>query len=63
MKTMSRDPDNDYDIDDGVYFAKEDLVGKRYAEMTSLQARQMVRDAVDDRKFKGARRNLRQDSL
>ena len=54
MKTMVRDPDNDYDIDDGVYFRKEDLVGERGAEMTSLQARQMVRDAVDDGKFKRA---------
>lgn len=51
MKTMVRDPDNDYDIDDGVYFRKEDLVGGRGAEMTSLQARQMVRDAVDDGKL------------
>nr|CCD32131.1 Conserved hypothetical protein [Methylocystis sp. SC2] len=54
MKTMVRDPDNDYDIDDGVYFRKGDLVGERGAEMTSLQARQMVRDAVDDGKFKRA---------
>ena len=54
MKTMIRDPDNDYDIDDGVYFRKEDLVGKRGAEMTSLQARQMVRDAVDHGKLKQA---------
>jgi hypothetical protein len=54
MKTMVRDPDNDYDIDDGVYFRKEDLVGGRGAEMTSLQARQMVRNAVDDGKFKRA---------
>ncbi len=54
MKTMVRDPDNDYDIDDGVYFRKGDLLGDRGAEMTSLQARQMVRDAVDDGKFKRA---------
>jgi hypothetical protein len=54
MKTMVRDPDNDYDIDDGVYFSKEDLVGDCGAEMTSLQGRQMVRDAVDDGKFKRA---------
>ena len=54
MKTMVRDPDNDYDIDDGVYFRKEGLVGERGAEMTSLQARQMVRDAVDDGRFKQA---------
>lgn len=52
IKTMTCDPNNDYDIDDGVYFKKEDLVGDRGAEMTSLQARQMVRDAVDDGKFK-----------
>ncbi|MYC59055.1 MAG: hypothetical protein F4X09_02515 [Gammaproteobacteria bacterium] len=51
MKTMVRDPDNDYDIDDGVYFNKEDLVGARGAELTSLQARQMVRDAVDNGQF------------
>jgi hypothetical protein len=54
MKTMCRDPDKDYDIDDGVYFHKKDLVGNRGAEMTSLQARWMVRDAVDDGKFKRA---------
>lgn len=51
MKTMLRDKNLDYDIDDGVYFAKEDLIGERGAEMTSRQARQMVRDAVDDGKF------------
>ena len=54
MKTMVRDPDNDYDIDDGVYFRKDELVGPRGAEMTSLQARQMVRDAVDNVRFKEA---------
>lgn len=54
MKTMCRDPDNDYDIDDGVYFKKTDLVGDRGAELTSLQARWMVRDAIDDGKFKRA---------
>lgn len=54
MKTMTQHPDNDYDIDDGVYFIKEDLVGERGAEMTALQARQMVRDAVDDGSFKTA---------
>ena len=52
MKTMTQHPENDYDIDDGVYFAKEDLVGDRGAEMSALQVRQMVRDAVDDGSFK-----------
>lgn len=54
MKTMCRDPENDYDIDDGVYLHKADLVGARGAELTSLQARWMVRDAIDDGKFKRA---------
>ncbi|WP_037569610.1 cyclic GMP-AMP synthase DncV-like nucleotidyltransferase [Sphingomonas sp. S17] len=54
MKTMLRDAANDYDIDDGVYFWKEDLVGDRGAEKTSIQARWMVRDAIDDGSFKTA---------
>ncbi|WP_114947575.1 cyclic GMP-AMP synthase DncV-like nucleotidyltransferase [Microvirga calopogonii] len=54
MKTMVQHPERDYDIDDGVYFAKEDLVGERGAEMSSLQARQMVRNALDDGSFKQA---------
>lgn len=52
MKTMVRHPDNKYDIDDGVYFNKEDLVGERGAEMSARHARQMVRDAIDDGSFK-----------
>jgi hypothetical protein len=52
MKTMTQHPDKDYDIDDGVYFLKEDLVGPRGAEMSALQVRQMVRDALDDGSFK-----------
>jgi hypothetical protein len=54
MKTMTQHPEKDYDIDDGVYFAKEDLVGPRGGEMSALEARQMVRDAVDDGSFKKA---------
>src|SRR3954468_6324383 len=45
MKTMVQHPDNDYDIDDGVYFDRDLLIGERGAEMSALQARQMVRDA------------------
>lgn len=52
MKTMLRDADNDYDIDDGAYFEKKDLVGDRGAYLTSLQARQMVCNAMDDGSFK-----------
>lgn len=52
MKTMTQHPERDYDIDDGIYFAKEVLIGERGAEMSALQARQMVRDAIDDGSFK-----------
>jgi hypothetical protein len=52
MKTMVQHPANDYDIDDGVYFDKAVLLGQHGAEMTALQARQMVRDALDDGSFK-----------
>ena len=52
MKNMTQHPDNDWDIDDGVYFDKTDLVGPRRGEMSPLEARQMVRDAVDDGSFK-----------
>jgi hypothetical protein len=39
MKTMTQHLAKDYDIDDGVYFSKEVLVGDRGAEMSALQAR------------------------
>jgi hypothetical protein len=52
MKTMVRHPEKDYDIDDGVYFDKEVLLGERGAEMSASQTRQMVRDALDDGSFK-----------
>lgn len=52
MKTMVQHPENDYDIDDGIYFEKDDLKGQNGAEKSALQARQMVRDAVDDGCFK-----------
>ena len=52
LKNMTQHPDNDWDIDDGVYFDKDDLVGPKGGEMSSLDARQMVRDAVDDGSFK-----------
>jgi hypothetical protein len=51
MKTMTQHPEKDYDIDDGVYFDKGVLVGDRGAEMSALQARHMVCDALDDGSF------------
>src|SRR5688572_18327209 len=52
MKTMVWLPENDYDIDDGCYFAAEDLAGNNGAAMSPLDVRKMVRDAVDDGSFK-----------
>jgi hypothetical protein len=52
MKTMVRHSEKDYDIDDGVCFAQEVLVGDRGAEMSALQTRQAVCDALDDGSFK-----------
>ncbi|HEX8286828.1 MAG TPA: hypothetical protein VF556_02465 [Pyrinomonadaceae bacterium] len=51
MKTMVQHPENDYDIDDGVYFLGENLKDSYGIEMSSLTARQMIRDAVDDGSF------------
>lgn len=52
MKTMTQHPTNDYDIDDGVYFDQAVLVGTRGADMTALQARQMVCEALHFSQFK-----------
>lgn len=46
MRTMTQHPEKDYDIDDGVYFEKSDLVGPRGGEMSANEAKWMVRDAV-----------------
>ena len=51
MLTMVQHADNKYDIDDGVYFQISDLVGSKGAEMSALEVRKMVRDAVDDGSF------------
>jgi hypothetical protein len=52
MLTMVQQPGNDYDIDDGCYFAADDLVTSTGAAMSPLDVRKMVRDAVDDGSFK-----------
>jgi hypothetical protein len=46
MRTMVQDDANDYDIDDGAYFASEDLVDGNNAALTPLAARQRVCDAL-----------------
>ena len=52
MRTTIQEPSNDYDIDDGVVFSKESLQGARGADKGAREARDMVRDAVDDGSFK-----------
>jgi len=46
MRTMVQDAENDYDIDDGAYFAKEDLVNGKGEELSAPQARERVRQAL-----------------
>lgn len=54
MRTTIQEPNNDYDIDNGAVFTKESLRGERGADKSPLEARHMVRDAVDDGSFKQA---------
>lgn len=46
MRTMVQDDDNDYDIDDGAYFASDDLKDGAGATLTPLAARHRVCDAL-----------------
>lgn len=52
MRTINQHPENDYDIDVGVVFKKEDLKGPQGADKTALDARKMVCDAVQEKRFK-----------
>ena len=54
MRTMIQHAAKDYDIDDGVYFKKSELVGPGGAEKSAAAAKEMVRKAVHDEKFKKA---------
>lgn len=51
MRTMIQHPNNDYDIDDGIYFDKDDLKGSSGAYKSSLEARKMVCNALQDERF------------
>lgn len=52
MRTMVQDENLDYDIDDGVYFRPEDLKGADGKELTPLQVRQRICDALSrDQRF------------
>jgi hypothetical protein len=46
MKTMTQHPENDYDIDDGAAFNAEKLLKPDGIEMTAVEAKTMVRDAL-----------------
>lgn len=48
MKTMVQDSQNEYDIDDGVYFLPEDLTGFLGMSLSPLEARTLVCDALSD---------------
>ncbi len=46
MGTIVRDPEDGYDIDDGIYFTRRAFVGPNGGEMSAYAARQMVLDAA-----------------
>lgn len=51
MLTMVQDPDNDYDIDDGVYFTEASLKDRSGNPMLPAAVREMVRFALRDDRF------------
>lgn len=51
MLTMVQDQDNDYDIDDGVYFTQESIWDEDGNDMSPRDARQIVCDALQDGRF------------
>jgi len=51
MRTMVQDDDCDYDIDDGVYFEKEDLKDMSGEYLAPRAARQRVRNALKDERL------------
>ena len=52
MWTMIQDSNNDYDIDDGVYFAYDDLKGPKGGDRSTSDVKDMIRKAVDKSSFK-----------
>jgi len=51
MHTINQHVNNDYDIDDGAVFIKDDLKGPNGARFSPIDSRNMVRDAIDDGTF------------
>lgn len=54
MKTMVQEENNDYDIDDGIYFTQKSLKGPSGGDKSALDARKMIQGALDDKRFKDA---------
>ena len=52
MHTMVQHPENDFDIDDGAVFDRQELKDNDGREMSALEVRQMVCDALQDNSFK-----------
>lgn len=46
MRTMTQDPEQDYDIDDGAYFKSSDLIDTNKVPLTPRAARERVRTAL-----------------
>jgi hypothetical protein len=51
MRTMAQDDENDYDIDDGVYFEYDDLLDRNGNELEPKAARKRVKDALYDERL------------
>ncbi len=51
MRTMVQDNESDYDIDDGVYFEKDDLQDDHGNNLGAQDARQRVRKALKDNRL------------
>jgi len=51
MRTMIQHSAKDYDIDDGVYFHRSELVDSNGADKSAAAAKEMVRKAVHDDRF------------
>lgn len=50
-RTMIQHPEKDYDLDDGVYFWKDDLKGPNGGDKSTRDAKEMVRKALHDKRF------------
>lgn len=51
MSTIIQHPNNDYDIDVGIIFSRDDLKGSQGGDKTALETRNMVCEAMQDKTF------------